>query len=43
MLIGLIYMHEVVGIYHTDLKPENIMIQLKDSQLEEFISKLKLC
>lgn len=28
ILIGLVYMHEVCNIIHTDLKPENIMLQL---------------
>lgn len=26
ILIGLVYMHNVCGLIHTDLKPENVML-----------------
>lgn len=29
ILIGLVYTHEVCDIIHTDLKPENVMIELE--------------
>jgi len=29
ILIGLVYMHDVCNMIHTDLKPENLMIQLE--------------
>ena len=25
-LIGLVYMHDICGVIHTDIKPENVMI-----------------
>jgi serine/threonine-protein kinase SRPK3 len=37
-LIGLDYMHRICKVIHTDFKPENVVISLKDSELEE-ISK----
>jgi serine/threonine protein kinase len=33
VLIGLVYMHEVCDIIHTDLKPENVMIDLDDKEM----------
>jgi len=41
ILMGLDYMHRICKIIHTDLKPENIMLELQGKQLEEFISDLK--
>ncbi|CAK78470.1 unnamed protein product (macronuclear) [Paramecium tetraurelia] len=38
VLIGLIYAHEVCQIIHTDIKPENIMIELNDQQLKQLIN-----
>lgn len=32
ILIGLEYIHDVCGVIHTDIKPENIMIVLNDTQ-----------
>lgn len=33
VLIGLDYLHRVCGIIHTDLKPENVLVQLTNAQL----------
>jgi len=41
LLIGLDYMHRICGIIHTDLKPENIMVELTGKQLEDFISDVE--
>ncbi|CAD8200635.1 unnamed protein product [Paramecium octaurelia] len=42
LLIGLVYMHEVCNIIHTDLKPENIMLQLKPQNFGEFVEQMKM-
>ncbi|CAK84793.1 unnamed protein product, partial (macronuclear) [Paramecium tetraurelia] len=42
LLIGLVYMHEVCNIIHTDLKPENIMLQLKSQNFGEFVEQMKM-
>lgn len=34
-LMGLDYMHRMCGIIHTDLKPENVSIDLRKDELEE--------
>ena len=34
-LIGLDYMHRMCKIIHTDFKPENVVIGLKDSEVAE--------
>ncbi|CAD8161760.1 unnamed protein product [Paramecium octaurelia] len=39
VLIGLIYSHEVCQIIHTDIKPENIMIELNEQQLKQLINE----
>lgn len=41
ILIGLVYMHEVCDIIHTDLKPENVMIDLEEEEKKIFIEKLR--
>ena len=41
ILMGLDYMHRVCKVIHTDLKPENIMVEVQGTQLEEFIADLK--
>ena len=39
ILIGLDYLNRICGIIHTDIKPENILLQLTQSQLSELIIK----
>lgn len=34
-LIGLDYMHRMCKIIHTDFKPENVVVGLKDSEVSE--------
>jgi serine/threonine-protein kinase SRPK3 len=36
-LVGLDYLHRVCGIIHTDLKPENVLLQLTKAQVKEII------
>jgi hypothetical protein len=38
MLIGMDYMHRIAEIIHTDIKPENIMIELGDGCMDKFIN-----
>lgn len=38
ILRGLDFLHRVCGIVHTDLKPENVAIQLTNSQVKELTS-----
>lgn len=38
VLIGLDYLHRVCGIIHTDLKPENVLLQLTQAQINEIIT-----
>lgn len=40
-LIGLVYIHDVCGLIHTDIKPENIMIQLNEDYYHQFIEQIK--
>lgn len=35
VLIGLDFLHRMCGIIHTDLKPENVLVCLKDEELNE--------
>ena len=35
VLIGLDYLHRVCGVIHTDIKPENILLQLTQGQINE--------
>ena len=37
ILIGLDYLHRICGIIHTDLKPENVLLQLTKAQVNEII------
>jgi serine/threonine-protein kinase SRPK3 len=39
VLIGLDYLHRICGIIHTDLKPENVLLQLTKAQIAEIITK----
>lgn len=37
VLVGLDYLHRICGIIHTDLKPENVLLQLSHEQFKEII------
>jgi len=37
VLIALDYLHRICGIIHTDLKPENVLLQLTKAQINEII------
>lgn len=39
VLLGLDFLHRSCGIIHTDLKPENVLLQLTQAQLTELFSK----
>lgn len=39
VLIGLDYLHRICGVIHTDLKPENVLIQLTQAQIKEILTK----
>jgi serine/threonine-protein kinase SRPK3 len=39
VLIGLDYLHRICGIIHTDLKPENVIVQLTQAQIKELFTK----
>lgn len=39
VLIGLDYLHRICRVIHTDIKPENILLQLTQSQLNELIAR----
>lgn len=41
LLIGLDYMHRICKVIHTDLKPENVMLDLSSSDFDQFIHELK--
>lgn len=41
LLIGLDYMHRICKVIHTDLKPENVMIDLPEVDLDQFVNELK--
>lgn len=41
LLIGLDYMHRMGQVIHTDLKPENVMIDLPVADMAQFIEDLK--
>ena len=42
VLTGLDYLHRVCGIIHTDLKPENVIVQLTQAQVKELFTKGKI-
>ena len=42
VLIGLDYLHRICGIIHTDLKPENVIVQLTQAQVKELFTKGKI-
>ena len=37
VLVGLDYLHRICGVIHTDLKPENVLLQLTTAQVNEII------
>ena len=39
MLMGLDYLHRICGVIHTDIKPENILLQLTQTQLTELVQQ----
>ena len=39
VLVGLDYLHRICGIIHTDLKPENVIVQLTQAQVKELFTK----
>lgn len=39
VLMGLDYLHRVCGVIHTDIKPENILLQLTQTQLTELVQQ----
>ena len=41
LLVGLDYMHRICKVIHTDLKPENVMLDLSASDFDQFIHELK--
>ena len=42
VLMGLDYMHRLCGIIHTDLKPENVLVQLSQQQIAQILLHGKL-
>ena len=42
VLMGLDYMHRICGIIHTDLKPENVLVQLGQQQIAQILLHGKL-
>jgi serine/threonine-protein kinase SRPK3 len=36
-LIGLDFLHRVCGVIHTDLKPENVLLQLSKEEIRDII------
>ncbi|CAH0561871.1 unnamed protein product [Brassicogethes aeneus] len=39
VLLGLTYLHDECNIIHTDIKPENILIKVKESYIEEMAER----
>lgn len=37
--MGLDYLHRICKIIHTDLKPENVIVSLTKSELDEIMKK----
>lgn len=42
VLIGLDYLHRVCGVIHTDLKPENVLLELSAQEIKEIIENGQL-
>ena len=43
VLQGLSYLHNVCNIIHTDIKPENILICVKNSQVSKMAAQASFC
>ena len=43
VLQGLSYLHNVCNIIHTDIKPENILICVKNSQVSKMAAQATFC
>ena len=43
VLQGLSYLHNVCHIIHTDIKPENILICVKNSQVSKMAAQASFC
>ena len=41
MLVSFDYIHRICGVIHTDIKPENVVIQIREHQLNDFVLKIK--
>jgi serine/threonine-protein kinase SRPK3 len=41
-LIGLDFLHRVCGVIHTDLKPENVLLQLSKEEISDIIENGQL-
>eukprot|EP00359_Climacostomum_virens_P001753 CAMPEP_0204899314 /NCGR_PEP_ID=MMETSP1397-20131031/1785_1 /ASSEMBLY_ACC=CAM_ASM_000891 /TAXON_ID=49980 /ORGANISM="Climacostomum Climacostomum virens, Strain Stock W-24" /LENGTH=779 /DNA_ID=CAMNT_0052067263 /DNA_START=31 /DNA_END=2370 /DNA_ORIENTATION=+ len=42
VLIGLDYLHRICSIIHTDLKPENVLVQLTQAQINDVLAHGKI-
>ena len=41
-LLGLDYLHRICAVIHTDIKPENILVALNESQISELVFNGKI-
>ncbi len=39
ILVGLDFLHRICGIIHTDLKPENVLLELSQEEIVIFLKK----
>ena len=42
VLIGLDFLHRFCGVIHTDLKPENVLLQLSQEEIRDIVENGKL-